>query len=160
MKRLALVIMVGIVSIPTMSQINGLSDYKRTKSYDEMDANEGTRFYYKPNNMAYLGYSCYIFSESDKNGNYLLIKDDCSITEKNVMQVYDELCHILKENGLQPDNFVDLTGTDELNFDNVYNAVIVDGEPIFVHYSIGVSNLYFSADNYSVELTIMERKAR
>jgi hypothetical protein len=160
MKRFAIITVMGLSAISTWAQIKGLDDYQRTKSLEEMDANEGTRYYYKPNTMAYFGYSCYIFAEPDSDGDYLLIEENCPITEKKVVEVYDELIRVLHENGLQPENYKELTGTEELSFDNVYNAAILDSEPIFVHFSIGVSNLYFTVDNYSVELKIMDRKGR
>ena len=160
MKRFALIIMLGITNIPLWSQIKGLDDYQRTKSNAEMDANEGTRFYYKPSAMAYFGYSCYLFVEPDSNGNYLQIEDKCAISEKNIMDVYDELIRVLSENGLQIENFIELTGTDDLSFDNIYNASIINSDAIFSYYKIGAANIYFTADNYSVELKIMDRKSR
>ena len=160
MKTFALIIMLGISNIPLWSQVKGLVDYQRTKSYDEMDYNEGTRFYYKPNDMAYFGYSCYLFVEPDSNGNYLQIEDKCAISEKNIMDVYDELIRVLSENGLQIENFEKLTGTDDLSFENIYNAAIINSDAIYSYYKIGAANIYFTADNYSVELTIMDRKSR
>lgn len=158
MKRLAIITVMVLSTIPTWGQIKGLDDYQRTKSQKEMVDNQGTRFYYKPNGMAYLGYSCYISSGSEDDVRSLLSEKKCAISEKNVMEVYDELIRILLENGLHPENFEELTGTNEMSYDNVFNAAILNSETIFAHYSIGMSNVYFTADNYSVELTIMDRK--
>lgn len=158
MKRLAIITVIVLSTMPTWGQIKGLDNYQRTKSQEEMDANQGPRFYYKPNGMAYLGYSCYIFSGPEDDVRSLLNEEKCAISEKNVMEVYDELIRILFENGLHPENFEELTGTEEISYDNVYDAAILNSETIFAHYSIGVSNVYFTADNYSVELTIMDRE--
>jgi hypothetical protein len=160
MKRFAIIIMMGISSIPALSQIKGLDDYQRSKSYEEIDSNEGIRFYYKPNSMAYLAYSCYIIVEPDSLGNYLLIEDDCAITKQNVIDVYDELIRVLHENGVKPENYDELTGTNNVSFENIYNATLLDGEPIFIHYSIGAAKVYFLADKFSVELQMMDRKSR
>lgn len=160
MKKLIFTIMFTTVGISVWGQLKGIDTYQRTKDINDLFDKDGIRFYHKSSQEAYFGYSCYVFLEPDEEGNYLFIEDDCTVSEQNAIDVFNELASVLKSNDIDLDDFIELTGTDKLTIENVLNSVILGNDLIFAYYKIGVSSIFFTADSYSVELKMMDRKSR
>jgi uncharacterized protein YerC len=160
MKKLIFTIMFATVGISVWGQLKGIDTYQRTKDINDLFDKDGIRFYHKSSQEAYFGYSCYVFLEPDEEGNYLFIEDDCRITEQNAIDIFNELVSVLKSNGADLNDYIELTGTDTLTIENVLNSLIMGNDFIYAYYKIGVSVIFFSADSYSVELQMMDRKAK